>query len=293
MGKDGTLARRYADLMASHGHGYGSYETESEHHVKPGVCGYIDDTGLWQHIVDLTDKRALEHGGYTKIGHLVKASPAEAVWEETTSEGVTTVKVKTDLGGGSDSFKGVVKFGLESSLESGAVLLCNTAVFRQGYAHEDCFRKWAKENLATILKNCPDVKRYGFYVVRTTWTSEDVWINTWTASQKEVTIGFAVQAVNVAEISPSVEYRHGTSAGGWVHPIPKIRKNGIPEKRVLFFKGLQYKYRLAFGGITWASEMRGEEENEGEAFPVEDPNDKDTKYGVEWYRVGAKDENDD
>jgi hypothetical protein len=217
------LAQLYADAMTIHGHGHGFYETEGDNMLRPGVCGYIDDTGLWQPIADLLDRKALEGHGYTKIGHLVKAAAAEAIWKETTSEGVTSTTIKLDAGADATMAAATANFGLEKSIQSGAVVLCNTPVFRQGYAHEEPFRRWGKENAKTILKNCPDVKRYGFFIARTTWVSEDVWINAWTASQKTVSIGLEIRAQQAGQLSSSVQYHSGQSAGGWVHPVCEIK----------------------------------------------------------------------
>jgi len=43
---------------------------------------------VWQHIVDLKDKKAIERGRYTQIGYLVPANGATADWKEMKSEGV-------------------------------------------------------------------------------------------------------------------------------------------------------------------------------------------------------------
>jgi hypothetical protein len=262
------LAKLYAEGMTIHGHGHGFCETEGENILRPGVCGYVDDTGLWQPIVDLTDRKALERHGYTKPRPLIRAAAAEAVWKETTSESVTSTRVQLDAGADATLAAAAVHFGLEKSIQSGAVLLCNTTVFRQGYAHEDPFRRWGKENAKTILKNCPDVKEYGFFLARTTWASEDVWITAWTATQKTVSIGLEVRAEQAGQLSSSVQYHNGHSAGGWVHPVREVkvrlhcswategggadidRKKGKPVRRVLFAKGIQFKYRVAVAGIV-------------------------------------------
>ncbi|RKU40041.1 hypothetical protein DL546_000631 [Coniochaeta pulveracea] len=135
------FAKLYAEAMTIHGHGHGFYETDGENILRPGVCGYIDNTGLWQSIVDLTDRKALERHGYTKPGHLAKAAGAKAVWKETTSEGVTSTTTRLDAGADATVVAAAVHFGLEKSIESGAVLLCNTPVSRQSYAREDTLQR--------------------------------------------------------------------------------------------------------------------------------------------------------
>jgi hypothetical protein len=217
-----TIADRYEQAMRIHGHGYGLYHTASCRDIRPGVCGYVDSTGVWQHIVDLGDKKALEREGYTQIGHLVKGKSAEEVWEEITSEGVSSKKVEANVGGDAGPVGARIHFSLDSSTKDGAVLLCNTSVFREGYRDEGILWKWGKANAKAILKNRPDVKQYGFYVVKATWVTEDVWVNAWTDSEKDISIGFDVHAAGHGELAPKIQYKKGHSAGGWVHPVPKV-----------------------------------------------------------------------
>jgi hypothetical protein len=222
MTTDQTLAERYAQAMRIHGHGYGLYHTASYNDVRPGICGFVDSTGVWQHIVNLNDKKALEREGYTQIGHLVKAKPASEVWEEIKSEGVKSSKIDAAVGGNSGPVEATITFSLESSTKNGAVLLCNTPVFREGNRDEDILRKWGKANAKAILEKRPDVKRYGFYVTKAIWATEDVWINAWTDSQQTVSIGFKARVANAGELAPNFQYSKGQSAGGWVHPVPTV-----------------------------------------------------------------------
>jgi len=223
MAPDPTLPEQYDQAMRIHGHGYGLYHTASYKDVLPGICGYVDSTGVWQHLVNLNDKRALKKGGYTQIGHLVKARGATEVWEETKSEGVKSAKIDASAGGNSGPAEATITFSLESSTKNGAVLLCNTPVFREGLRDEEILRQWGKENAKAILANRPDVKQYGFYVTKAIWATEDVWINAWTNSERAVSIGFEVRATSAGELAPKVQYSKSQSAGGWVHPVPTVK----------------------------------------------------------------------
>jgi hypothetical protein len=49
----------YPDFMKIHSKGHGFYHPEKSQDVRPGACGYIDRSGQWQPIVDVTDNTAL------------------------------------------------------------------------------------------------------------------------------------------------------------------------------------------------------------------------------------------
>lgn len=227
MARDKELPEIYTDAMKIHGKGHGFYEPEDSRDVRPGACGYINTSGQWQPIVAITDKEALSKGGYKPVGPLVKARSSEFVWQDITSEGVINNKGSFDIGADGSAaavpVAGSMTFSLESSVQSGAVLLCNTSVHRKGFAHEGPLRDWGKANANAILRNCKDARDRGFWVVKTTWTTADVWTNAWKDSQKQVSIGFRARAVAAGELAPHIEWSNAESGGGWIHPIPTVR----------------------------------------------------------------------
>jgi hypothetical protein len=239
MSTDMGLPETYADLMKIHRKGHGFYHPEYSHDVRPGACGYIDKSGQWQPIVDVTDEAALSKGGFKPLTQqLIKARSDKFVWEDVTSEGVRSNKpsitVGADGSGAGVPIEGSVTFSLEKSVKSGAILLCNSTVHRKGFAHEEPLRDWGKANASAILKNCGDAKRYGFWVVLTTWATSDVWTNVWKESQKSVSIGITARSAGVGELSPKIEWSNAQSGGGWIHPIPTIK-----VRQIFFFHHLK------------------------------------------------------
>jgi hypothetical protein len=161
MSTDLGLSEIYANLMKIHSKGHGFYQPENSHDVRPGACGYVDRSGQWQPIVDVTDKLAISKGGFTPLTQqLIKARADEFVWKEVTSEGVRinkpSITVGVDGAAAGVPAAASVTFSLENSIKSGAVLLCNSTVHRKGFAHEEPLRDWGKANASAILKNCLD-----------------------------------------------------------------------------------------------------------------------------------------
>lgn len=211
----------YAHAMNSkHQYGYGFLEPESFKTVNPGACGYIDGFGQWQPFdINLENNSDLESKGYTAIDTIIKADPDVRHWgpKET-----STVKYrKTNLkAGGSGAPAGIpaeasimLTFSLKSSF--GAVLISSGAVVRDRFYHSAPFRKWAKQNAKAILENYPETKEHGFYVVTTTYSANDIFINAWTEKENDVSVGFKAGVTGAGEIAPSTEFYTAESASAW------------------------------------------------------------------------------
>jgi hypothetical protein len=66
------------------------------------------------------------------------------------------------------------------------------------------------------------VKEHGFYVVTSTYSANDVWVNAWESKENHVTIGFKANVVGAGEIAPSGEFYRAESASGWTHAETEV-----------------------------------------------------------------------
>ena len=64
----------YSKLLLNHPEGWALYKKTSAAEIKPGSCGYFDDDGDWQGIVQLTDKAALSSSGWNLLEQDVQVS---------------------------------------------------------------------------------------------------------------------------------------------------------------------------------------------------------------------------
>lgn len=55
--------RAYSLSMMSHPYGYAIYKPLPDNILKPGICGYFDDSGTWNPIADLADQESLAKFG--------------------------------------------------------------------------------------------------------------------------------------------------------------------------------------------------------------------------------------
>ncbi|KAI8180462.1 hypothetical protein K4K51_002620 [Colletotrichum sp. SAR 10_75] len=220
MGESQTIVEVYNDAMRIFGRGHAFYLTVPGSKLRPGMCGYIDNNGLWNNIVDLTDQDALAAKGFTAPTGLEATETDSAVWGHITSSGVNSKHVIVEAGAdGGGGVGAKVKLKISSENQSGAVLVCNTPVVLERLQNAYALKKWAKVNRRRIQKTYPLVSQFGFYVAQGIWSSEDVYISAWVGKQKSFFIEGTVVAGNTASGSVSISYKQETAAGEWFHPI--------------------------------------------------------------------------
>ena len=229
---------RYAKGMMLWGFGYGLFSLPSDTDAHPGACGYIDDSGSWQKLVDLNDDAALKTYNLSKMdSQQLKPVSTEAwgpkftntvVQKDVTSE----AKVSLESLGLPADCSAVFKYGLNSDF--GAVLLCHDAVEINGYPHKEPFRQWAKANAKALQQRFRDIGRNGgFYVMTTTRSARDIYINAWANKENTITVGVKVEAAGLGGATQKISYYRGSAASGWHHPILTVRGSPPPlEKRL-------------------------------------------------------------
>ena len=217
-----NLATKYLESMKHHPYGYALYEPEPASVIYPGVCGYLNDLCQWQPIADLTDDEALTKDGLSTPKALINAPDSHHRWGPKLSNSVRSNKVDAKVGASGAAaaipVEAAVSYEFWSSTDHGAILYCPSIVLQRGFHHRYEFKQWAKANAKQLAKIRPEVKEFGFYVVTTTYATDDVWINAWAEEGQKVAMGFEVSAVETGEIAPSGDFFRGGSASGWTHP---------------------------------------------------------------------------
>jgi|SRR5271155_4429483 len=91
----------YNKHMRQHHHGYALYKPVSSDLMRPGSCGYFDDSGSWNPILDLSDPQSLQKHGLTPPKELTPAPVENNIsWGPKASQGVTEQKIDISLGVG-------------------------------------------------------------------------------------------------------------------------------------------------------------------------------------------------
>jgi hypothetical protein len=110
-----------------------------------------------------------------------------------------------------------------TSGDFGAVLICADTVTIERTDYRDPFGVWLKENAAKLLSDYPVLKSRGVYVVTTTYSCSDVYINAWNNPQDEITVGFRVNASGIGSTAPPLAWMPGNSQHSWTHFVSGVR----------------------------------------------------------------------
>jgi hypothetical protein len=79
-------------------YGYGFYEPESAFEVRPALCDYIDESGRWQSIIDLTDSEGLLWGLYSILDPTERMRPRKRYWGPKTASSVNRKETHLETG---------------------------------------------------------------------------------------------------------------------------------------------------------------------------------------------------
>jgi hypothetical protein len=91
----------YANCFENQPEGHALYKKVSITQLEPGTCGYFDQQGDWQQIVDLTKPDELKEKGYSFVpGIKVTEDPPGEGWPLRKSESIyrfdTTISAKAE-----------------------------------------------------------------------------------------------------------------------------------------------------------------------------------------------------
>ena len=92
------LFQDYARSMLKHGYGYALYEPQSSVVLKPGICGYLDESGRFIETIDITDVKVLAEKGLDSLGKVEKAASETRNWGPKVSESVKYTRVDLHAG---------------------------------------------------------------------------------------------------------------------------------------------------------------------------------------------------
>lgn len=107
-------------------------------------------------------------------------------------------------------------YQLSSKSDFGAVLMTEPNLWREGYYHDSPFESWVRQNSEALARLRPEIKTYGLFVVKWTYTTKKCSLNAWTNKDKVVTVGFQAKAVSIGEVAPHGTWYESSSDGGWI-----------------------------------------------------------------------------
>lgn len=255
-----NLAEDYMDAMKMWPYGQALYHATPTTDLAPNICGYIGPLGKWVPLIFLDDTENLAHNGLTFLENTVAQRPIKHEWGPKTSSSVACSNLGANAGASTlpAGFPAEVNLVLEfqSSSEFGAVLHCPKSVIEEAYYQNQrhLFKNWAKQNAQKLLELWPEVKKHGFWVVMSTYSTTDVWLNAWRGREKQIHMGFSVDVAGLGKIGPSGEFYKGESGGGWTRNTAEVNLG----RRLLLSLGLYLGLTVHLRRTKdWSSSLAG------------------------------------
>lgn len=284
--------QQYNESMRKYDKGYAFFEPASSLDVKPGASGYIDTGGIWHPLVDIMDSDAVRSLDMTELDDsiVVPMRPKSMRWGPRYTQSVKYNRYQADVGanglpaGIPAEAKLLIKF--ELGTDFGAVLMCDSEVKMEGYHHLAPFRDWARKNAEKLLAKFPDIYETGFFIAVSTYSTNEVYINSWSDKSQSVTLGFKLGAIPAGEIAPETEWYRAESASEWTRHICQDN-----EEKVIFFGGLKFEYHKLTGWLRNPEDKAKEiipDKWRGDNFIIRDPKNDDDALEVKLSLLGKK-----
>ena len=199
----------YAILMSQCTEGTFLYTPASADNFRPGACGYFDDSGIWEDIVDLRDYQQLARKHYRlpqdELGTMLQPStsskwgPLSVEKDEekgfTVNAGLSGVAVQAPVDLGFNA-------GRKRSSEAGASLTALSPVEHHKFNSEAeaVIMKWVEDNRKNlVLKHGSQIEKWGVWVITQTWVTEKCEISMWNKTSKSIDAGIEVGATNIGK----------------------------------------------------------------------------------------------
>jgi len=253
MTAQGKLDQQYANIMQNHPFGIAVYRPLSQILFKVGACGYFDDFGSWQPIVDLERPNQLLEKRLSPLEDELEKAPLDEGIEWGPKVSSQTKAKKIQLSGGVDPYPGIpvtvsTVYSYSTNSALGAVLFTSSPVTHERYYHESPFKNWVKKNAAVIFQRWPEVKKHGLWIITSTYATKKCAINMCYNGGRGFKVGFSAKAV-MGEAGPSGEWHRDQADEGWGEYTAKG-----DDKLVVFFGGLRFRYKWILGKELNASQ---------------------------------------
>jgi hypothetical protein len=221
--------QQYASSMKYLGRGHAFLEMPCNRDAKPGILGYIDDNGRWQRLLDLRDEKEMKRLGYTTLPSISLRPKARTTWGALKTETVNREDYQLGgeatvpaAGGVPVPITAKAHFRLSGTAQLGAVLFCADPVVTEEFAVKEPFKEWVKQNGVKLLQEYGDIEKRGFYVMTTTYSAADVWLQIWTETERMVSIGTKAGVQDLVALNASSDHAHAQSMDGWLRPQVKV-----------------------------------------------------------------------
>lgn len=199
----------YAILMSQCTEGTFLYTPASAEKFRPGACGYFDDSGIWEDIIDLRDYEQLARKHYRlpqdDLGTMLQA-PTSSKWDPLSVERDEEkgFKVNTELSGVAAQAPVDLGFdaGRKRTSDAGASLTSLSPVEHRKFNSdaEAVVMKWVEDNRKNLVaQHGSQIEKFGVWVITQTWVTGKCEISMWNKTGKSIDAGAEIGATNIAK----------------------------------------------------------------------------------------------
>jgi hypothetical protein len=218
---DHDLHKQYAKCMKKRSEGHALYRNVSSAKLKPGTCGYFDNDGDWQVIVQATDAAELQKQGLPPLdGVRPFIDNGQEYWRgPIKSEGVIgqRVDLNTHAADGTQTVVAGGKLEFSSSKRRSAILIAEGVVQHNQATPATKLREWGSAQAQALIDLSGDrdiVKKKGFWIVTKTFSTRKCSISLLSSKQSKSSYSIDAQAYGV-NVSPSVEWWNSQKDEDW------------------------------------------------------------------------------
>lgn len=149
------LHKQYATCMKNRSEGHALYRNVPATKLKPGTCGYFDNDGDWQVIVQASNPEALQEQGLPALDDVrfFKDDGKDHWRGPVKSDGVTGRRVNLDVHGADGTHQVVVGGKLEftSSETLSGIIIAKGIVDHNQSTPETKIRAWGSANAQALV----------------------------------------------------------------------------------------------------------------------------------------------
>ncbi|KAK5208647.1 hypothetical protein LTR47_004175 [Exophiala xenobiotica] len=207
----------FADCFKYQPEGWAFWKKVAKTRLRPGMCGYFDEQGDWQPIVDITDKKAVKDAGYTYIqGISVAPDPGEERWPLRKSENMKRMEnvVGANMQTPALPAGGGATIGFRREGQHGAIMVTKGNVVHHQATPAHLLYKWLVKNGRAVLNNTPNLKR-GIWLVTKTYTADSRAVALLTGDERTVTLNVNAQALGQGDIQATTEWWSSEKSEAW------------------------------------------------------------------------------
>ncbi|KAH8723082.1 hypothetical protein GQ44DRAFT_774360 [Phaeosphaeriaceae sp. PMI808] len=246
---------------------YAVWSPDQTGRIKPGACGYFDDSGDWNTIANLRDIKA-DDASFLKPPQIPEPiEKFQGRWPPICSDGVSWAQMQLDvpipIPDADIKFEAKIEFTKQKGY--GASLVTGPNVSSTYLENPKAiFQDWIKANYTSIRDRYPDIKDHGLWIITKTYHTRRCAISSWSGLEQSACLYVGAGALVGNSLTLQGAIGETKQSGIWRFFSEKSKnKKDRNIGYTVFVGGLRYQSSiLGLKEVPVTAPMRGKEEDE-------------------------------